>query len=99
MYFNKRYQILDVKIGDFDMGLHQRVFIFVLVVLMVQSTMVPSVAAQNEPPAGMDRALFEVGRFTYQASFQLDDGTEAFLIRGSYEITFLFQHHDIGDRP
>ena len=68
---------------------HQRVLFIVLAVLVVQSTMTPSVIAQNNP----GRALFDVGQFTYRASFQLEDGTEAFLIRSSYQITFLFQHH------
>ena len=69
---------------------HQRVLLVVLAVLVVQSTMVPSVIAQEE---WAGRALFDVGQFTYRASFQLEDGTEAFLIRSSYQITFLFQHH------
>ncbi|MHA1637059.1 MAG: hypothetical protein ACTSUO_00505 [Candidatus Thorarchaeota archaeon] len=76
------------------MTLHQRFLLIVLAVLIMQSTMIPPVIAQEGGPEGSSRALIEVGRFTYRASFQLDDGTEFFLIRSSYQITFLFQHHE-----
>ncbi len=76
------------------MAQHQRALLIVLAVLVVQSTMIPPVIAQEGGAEGSSRALIEVGRFTYRASFQLEDGTEFFLIRSSYQVTFLFQHHE-----
>ena len=35
----------------------------------------------------------DVDAFTYRISFHLDDGTESFLIRSKFGITYLFQHH------
>ena len=71
---------------------YQRALLVILALLVIQSTMVPSVIAQEGTPGSPSRALVEIGRFTYRASFQLEDGTEAFLIRSSYLVTFLYQN-------
>jgi hypothetical protein len=36
---------------------------------------------------------FDVDEFTYRISFQLEDGTESFLIRSRFGLTYLYQHH------
>ena len=36
---------------------------------------------------------FEMGVFTYRISFRLADGTEVLLIRGSWRLIYLYQHH------
>ncbi len=69
-----------------------RVMLLVLVLAVAPSIFTQPVAAQ-EGGGGPQRALFEVGEFTYRASFQLEDGTEALLIRSAYKAMFLYQHH------
>jgi len=36
---------------------------------------------------------FDVDEFTYRVSFHLEDGTESFLIRSRFGLTYLYQHH------
>jgi len=65
----------------------------ILLVIAVVPMYAQPVAAQ-EPGAGMaQRAFFEVDRFTYRAAFELADGTEVLLLRSSYKVNFLYQHH------
>lgn len=70
-----------------------RVMILVLVLVVTSGFYSQPVAAQEPGGGGPQRALFEVGEFTYRASFQLEDGTEALLIRSAYKALFLYQHH------
>ncbi|MDF1538190.1 MAG: hypothetical protein P1Q69_04745 [Candidatus Thorarchaeota archaeon] len=70
-----------------------RVLLLVLILAVAPSIFTQPVAAQEPGGGGAQRALFEVGDFTYRASFQLEDGTEALLIRSAYKAMFLYQHH------
>jgi hypothetical protein len=53
--------------------------------------MTPTAIAQ-EGPGIPNRTITDIGEFTYRASFQLEDGTEVFLVRSKFLITFLHQH-------
>ncbi|MGQ4870372.1 MAG: hypothetical protein ACP6IT_00875 [Candidatus Thorarchaeota archaeon] len=48
-------------------------------------------ASSLEMPPGI--TVFEVDSFTYRASFLLTDGTEALLLRGRFEVFYLYRHH------
>ncbi len=65
----------------------------VVMVLLVTPQLFTQPAAAQEPGGAPDRLLFQVDDFTYRASFQLVDRTEVFLIRSSYKLTYLYQHH------
>jgi hypothetical protein len=65
----------------------------VVMVLVVAPQLFAQPATAQEPGGAPERLLFQVDDFTYRASFQLTDGTEAFLIRSSYKLTYLYQHH------
>lgn len=69
-------------------------FVAVLLILVVLPSMYTHpVAAQEPGGGGMARAYFEVDSFTYRAAFELADGTEAVVLRSSYKVNFLYQHH------
>jgi len=66
----------------------------VLLVLAVVPSMYAQPAVAQEPGGGgMQRGFFEIDYFTYRAAFELADGTEAVVLRSSYKINFLYQHH------
>jgi hypothetical protein len=71
--------------------------VVILVIAVGPTLLAQPVAAQNpEGPGvggGMQRAFFEIDYFSYRAAFKLADGTDALLIRSSYRINFLYQHH------
>ncbi len=60
--------------------------------LILPITGLPIVRAQDDgaPPVS---AVFEIDSFSYRASFQLDDGTEALLIRAVFTISYFYRHH------
>ena len=73
--------------------------LLILIVAVGPALLAQPVASQpvdpdSEPPGGgMERAFFEIDYFTYRAAFKLDDGSDVLLIRSSYKINFLYQHH------
>ncbi|MFW9918353.1 MAG: hypothetical protein ACFFED_02045 [Candidatus Thorarchaeota archaeon] len=67
--------------------------VVLLVIAVVPSMYAQPVAAQEPGGGGMQRAFFEVDYFTYRAAFELADGTEAVVLRSSYKVNFLYQHH------
>ncbi|TFF86705.1 hypothetical protein EU519_00960 [Candidatus Thorarchaeota archaeon] len=44
----------------------------------------------GNPPGA---AVFEVDSFNYRASFDLEDGTEALLIRAEFTVSYFYRHH------
>ncbi|MHA1906697.1 MAG: hypothetical protein ACW98Y_05350 [Candidatus Thorarchaeota archaeon] len=76
-----------------------KVMVLLLIVAIGPALLAQPVASQpqdpdSEPPgSGMERAFFEIDYFTYRAAFKLADGSEALLIRSSYRVNFLYQHH------
>ena len=72
--------------------------LLILIIAVGPTLLAQPVASQpfgsdQEPSGGIGRAFFEIDYFTYRAAFKLDDGSQALLIRSSYKINFLYQHH------
>jgi len=70
-----------------------RLMIILLVLVVVPNMYTQPVAAQEPGDHMAQRAFFEIDYFTYRAAFELADGTEILLLRSSYKINFLYQHH------
>jgi len=72
-----------------------QVMVIILVIAVGPGLLALPAAAQEGPGVGggMERAFFEIDFFSYRAAFKLADGTDALLIRSSYKINFLYQHH------
>ncbi len=68
----------------------KRTPIIVITMFAVLLLSINGVAAQ-EPGGGPSRYYSEAGAFTYRASFQLQDGSEIFLLRSAYTATFYSQ--------
>ena len=66
-----------------------------LAILGITLLPVSSYAALSNSSDGYNAKLqsFYVDEFTYRMSFHLDDGTESFLIRSRFGMTYLYQHH------
>ncbi|HDD67757.1 MAG TPA: hypothetical protein ENG31_03970 [Candidatus Thorarchaeota archaeon] len=62
-----------------------------MAVMMVMILCIVTCASSLEIPPGI--TVFEVDSFTYRASFLLTDGTEALLLRGRFEVFYLYRHH------
>ncbi len=65
----------------------------ILLMIAITPAMYAQPVAAQEPGGGAPRAFIEVGYFTYRAAFELEDGTEVVLLRSSFRINFLYQHH------
>jgi hypothetical protein len=62
----------------------------------IMTTGIPFAAAtaKNTSQSLLPEATsYEVDAFTYRASLRLPDGTEGLLMRGSFTVTFLYEHH------
>ena len=70
-----------------------RLLVVLLILAVVPSIYTQPVAAQEPGGGGSQRMFFEVDYFTYRAAFELADGTEAVVLRSSYKVNFLYQHH------
>ena len=66
-----------------------------LAILGITLLPVNSYAAPSNSSDGYNAKLasYYVDEFTYRMSFHLDDGTESFLIRSRFGMTYLYQHH------
>jgi hypothetical protein len=64
-------------------------------IVVLGSSPIYSQAAVNTESGSFhpDLQSFEMGAFTYRISFRLADGTEVLLIRGSWRLIYLYQHH------
>ena len=71
-------------------------FLVILTLIVVLGSNPTSSNAAFVPESGSfhpNLQSFEMGVFTYRISFKLADGTEVLLIRGSWRLIYLYQHH------
>ncbi len=71
---------------------HNRKLALIGMLLILPIAGLPIARSQDDggPPVS---AVFEIDSFSYRASFQLDDGTEALLIRAVFTISYFYRHH------
>lgn len=72
---------------------HSKFLLVVFTLVIIPGFMTPGAAQIIESPGPITYSFDEVDTFTYRVSFRLADGTEAFLIRSRFWVSFLFIRH------